>query len=90
MYGYNILNPKNFPAYLITWPGAYLKGSNYWASFSIPRLFNVKRNKDLAIIAKDRFHAYLILGADFAAISNIYFKPSLILRKVKGLPATAD
>lgn len=70
--------------------GAYFKASNYWMSFSIPRLFNVKRNKDLAITAKDRVHAYFGLGADFAATTSINVKPSLMIRKVKGLPTTAD
>ena len=70
--------------------GVYFKGSNYWASFSIPRLFNVKRNKDLAITAKDRVHAYLGGGANFELSSNIILKPSLMVRKVKGLPTTAD
>ena len=70
--------------------GAYFKASNYWVSFSIPRLFNVKRNKDLAVTAKDRVHAYFGVGANFAATASINLKPSLMIRKVKGLPTTAD
>jgi len=54
--------------------GAYLRGELFWASFSIPRLFNVKRESDnLAVTAKDRVHSYL--GG---------------FRKVKGLPVTTD
>ena len=71
--------------------GAYLKGTNYWVSFSIPRLFNVKRDTDnLAITAKDRVHTYLGGGVDLPVSNGIYIKPSLMIRKVKGLPTTAD
>lgn len=71
--------------------GAYLKGANYWVSFSIPRLFNVKRETDnLAITAKDRVHTYLGGGVDLAVSNGILVKPSVMIRKVKGLPTTAD
>ena len=71
--------------------GAYLKGANYWVSFSIPRLFNVKREADnLAITAKDRVHTYLGGGVDIAISNGVLIKPSVMLRKVKGLPTTAD
>ena len=69
--------------------GAYLQGSAFWASFSIPRLFNVERNDDLAVTAKDRVHSYLAGGASFA-VSNFMLKPSLMMRKVKGLPLTSE
>ena len=71
--------------------GAYLRGELFWASFSIPRLFNVKRESDnLAITAKDRVHSYLGGGADFAVGSGLLLKPSVLFRKVKGLPVTTD
>ena len=71
--------------------GAYFKATNYWISFSIPRLFNVNRENDnLAITAKDRVHTYLGAGVDLPVSSGLYLKPSLMLRKVKGLPTTAD
>ena len=71
--------------------GAYLKGTNYWVSFSIPRLFNVKREADnLAITAKDRVHTYLGGGVDLAVSNGVLVKPSVMIRKVKGLPTTAD
>ena len=60
-------------------------------SFSIPRLFNVNREADnLAVTAKDRVHTYLGGGVDLAVSNGIYVKPSLMVRKVKGLPVTAD
>jgi type IX secretion system PorP/SprF family membrane protein len=71
--------------------GAYFKATNYWVSFSIPRLFNVKRDGDnLAVTAKDRVHTYLGGGVDLPVSNGIYIKPSLMIRKVKGLPTTAD
>jgi len=71
--------------------GALLKGELFWASFSIPRLFNVKRENDnLALTAKDRVHAYLGGGADLPVGGDFLIKPSVMLRKVKGLPVTTD
>ena len=70
--------------------GAYLKGEIFWASFSIPRLFNVKRDEDLAITAKDRIHAYLGGGVNLSLGSDLLLKPSVMFRKVKALPITTD
>ena len=71
--------------------GAYYKASSFWFSFSIPRLFNIQRDRDnLAITSKDRVHSYLGGGVDFGVGNDFYLKPSVMLRKVKGLPASAD
>ena len=71
--------------------GAYYKASSFWFSFSIPRLFNIQRDRDiLAITSKDRVHAYLGGGVDFGVGNDFYLKPSVMLRKVKGLPTSAD
>ena len=71
--------------------GAFLKGELFWASFSIPRLFNVKRESDnIAVTAKDRMHSYLGGGVDLPIGSGLLVKPSVMLRKVKGLPVTTD
>ncbi|MDC3240922.1 PorP/SprF family type IX secretion system membrane protein, partial [Flavobacteriaceae bacterium] len=71
--------------------GALLKGELFWASFSIPRLFNVKRESDnIAVTAKDRMHSYLGGGVDLPIGSGLLVKPSVMLRKVKGLPVTTD
>ena len=51
----------------------------------------VKRNGDnLAVTAKDRVHTYLGGGVDLPVSNGIFIKPSLMIRKVKGLPTTAD
>jgi len=71
--------------------GAFLKGELFWASFSIPRLFNVKRENDnLAVTARDRVHSYLGGGVDLPIGGGLLIKPSVMLRKVKGLPVTTD
>lgn len=70
--------------------GAYLQSSSYWVSFSIPRLFNVRRDSDLYIAAKDRTHTYLGVGGQLNLSERFIFKPSLMFRKVKGLPLNAD
>lgn len=71
--------------------GAYYRASSFWFSFSIPRLFNIQRDRDnLAITSKDRVHAYLGGGVDFGVGNDFYLKPSVMLRKVKGLPTSAD
>ena len=71
--------------------GAYYKASSFWFSFSIPRLFNIQRDRDnLAITSKDRVHSYLGGGVDFGVGNDFYLKPSIMLRKVKGLPTSAD
>lgn len=70
--------------------GAYLQGKNYWLSFSIPRLFNVQRDRDVFTAAKDKKHIYLGAGAELELSKSFIFKPSLMLRKVEGLPLNLD
>jgi type IX secretion system PorP/SprF family membrane protein len=70
--------------------GAYLKSDKYWLSFSIPRLFNAERDKDLVVTAKDRVHSYLGGGVTVGINSTFSLKPSVMLRKVQGLPVSAD
>ena len=70
--------------------GALLKRENLWISFSLPRIFKSNRTKDLAITAKDRVHIYLGGGGKLPLGTNLYLKPSLLLRKVKGLPLSTD
>ena len=70
--------------------GALLKRENLWLSFSLPRIFKSNRTKDLAITAKDRVHTYLGGGATLPLGTNLDLKPSILLRKVKGLPLSTD
>ena len=70
--------------------GLYAKRDNHWFSFSLPRLFNTKRKDDLAVTAKDRVHTYIGGGSEFSINENFSVKPSLMFRKVKGLPLSTD
>jgi type IX secretion system PorP/SprF family membrane protein len=70
--------------------GLYATRDNHWFSFSIPRLFNARRSDDLAVTAKDRVHTYIGGGSEFFINEDFSVKPSLMLRKVKGLPLSAD
>ena len=70
--------------------GVYIKNKTYWFSFSIPRLFNVKRNEDLNLGAKDRVHSYIGAGFELPVSKNLTFKPMIMLRKVKSLPLSKD
>lgn len=70
--------------------GALLKRENLWISFSLPRIFNSNRTKDLVITAKDRVHTYLGGGGTIPVGTNFFLKPSLLLRKVQGLPLSTD
>jgi len=70
--------------------GAYLQNEKYWISFSIPRLFNVERDEELVVTAKDRIHTYLGGGLTLSINDNFSVKPSVMLRKVQGLPLSAD
>lgn len=70
--------------------GVYIRNKTYWFSFSIPRLFNVKRNEDLNLGAKDRVHSYIGAGFELPVSKNLTFKPMIMLRKVKSLPLSND
>jgi len=67
-----------------------LQNEKYWVSFSIPRLFNVKRDDDISIGAKDRVHSYLGAGINFSLGDDLYIKPNVMFRKVAALPLSAD
>ena len=70
--------------------GAYYSAPQYWVSFSIPRLFSVKRDQEDIVTARDRVHAYLGAGGNIALGSNLIAKPSVMLRKVEGLPVGTE
>jgi len=70
--------------------GLYLQNEKYWLSLSIPRLFNVKRDEDISIGAKDRVHSYLGGGVNFNLGNDLYLKPNVMFRKVAALPLSAD
>ena len=73
--------------------GAYLKHENFYLSFSAPRIFTTERAKEeegMVTTAADRPHFYLSGGYDFRLSNSLLFKPSMMLRYVKGAPVSAD
>ena len=70
--------------------GLYYQHDKYWLSFSVPRLFNAKRDNDLVITAKDRVHTYLGAGMTIPINEALNVRPSFMYRKVKGLPTSFD
>jgi len=70
--------------------GVYIRNKIYWFSFSIPRLFNIKRNQDLSLGAKDRVHTYIGGGLELPLSESLILKPMIMLRKVKSLPLSKD
>ena len=70
--------------------GAYLVASKYWFSFSMPRLFGVNRGQEDINTAKDRLHVYAAGGGQFPLGTSFSIKPSLMLRKVQGVPLSSE
>ena len=70
--------------------GAYLVASKYWFSFSMPRLFGVNRGQEDINTAKDRLHVYAASGGQFPLGTSFSIKPSLMLRKVQGVPLSSE
>jgi type IX secretion system PorP/SprF family membrane protein len=73
--------------------GAVLKHDKWYASFSIPRLFNTNKavNKfGYATFVTDRPHIYLSGGYDIELNSIFVLKPSIMLRYVNGAPTSLD
>jgi len=70
--------------------GAFLAIKNTWISLSAPRLFEVSRADEEDIYAKDRVHLYAAAGTSIALNNSISIKPSVLLRKVKGLELATE
>lgn len=70
--------------------GFLYRKSNFWLSASIPRLFNTKRDEDIAIQARDRVHIYLAAGTKFAVNEDVHIQPNFIYRKAEGIKAVTD
>ena len=69
--------------------GAYLKGKNFFASISSPRLLNTDRFKNqegLVTSAADRMHFYATTGMHIPIAKNWEWVPTLMVRHVKDAP----
>lgn len=73
--------------------GALLKGTNYFLSFSVPKILSPERIEDdngTAILGTDRVHFYLAGGYDFELGGNLTLKPSVLTRYVDDAPFSLD
>lgn len=73
--------------------GFYLKHSDYFVSFSSPKLLDTKRAKTengFATVATDRAHYYLAFGTNYTIGQSLELVPSIMLRYVNGAPFSTD
>lgn len=73
--------------------GAVLKQDKWYASVSVPRLFNTNKavnQSGYAVSVTDRPHVYLSGGYDFDLSPSFVLKPSVMLRYVNGAPTSVD
>lgn len=73
--------------------GAYLRGPNYYLSFSVPHLLTTSKAttaNGIATVADSRAHVYLSSGYDFFLTDLFTFSPSFLLRYVNGVPLSLD
>ena len=70
--------------------GVYLELSNNWIAFSAPRLIEVSRADQEDVFAKDRVHLYAAAGTSFTLNTDFSIKPSVAVRKVKGLALVTE
>ena len=71
--------------------GLLYQSTNLWASVSMPRLFNSKRDSnDLVIQSRDRVHIYLAGGVYFSINDKFSLEPNLMFRKTKGINSVTD
>jgi len=73
--------------------GAFLYNDNFYAGFSVPRLFENLHNKDVTEVkaaSREKQH-YFLHGAYMIDLSNeVSFKPGLTTIMTQGAPLTAD
>lgn len=73
--------------------GAVLRQDQWYASVSIPRLFNTSKavhESGYAMSATDRPHIYVSGGYDFILNPTFVVKPSVMMRYVNGSPISLD
>lgn len=73
--------------------GAYLKGQDYFVTFSVPRILSpdrLEQNDGLARLGVDKVHMYFSAGYDISLGGNTVFKPSTLIRYVDAAPLSID
>ena len=70
--------------------GAYLDAGSFWVSLSAPRLLEANRSTSDEMYAKERIHSYAAAGTSIEVSEKIDLLPSVIFRKVMGLPLSTE
>ena len=70
--------------------GILFKKNQVWLSASLPRLFNVKRNEEIYLNAKDRVHFYMSGGLWIDTSESFKIGPRFIYRNARGIQSISD
>ena len=70
--------------------GMLFKNNQHWFSMALPRLFNVNRNEEIFLNAKDRVHFYMAGGTSFKLNEEINLEPKFIHRSAQGIEAITE
>ena len=70
--------------------GVLFKKNQVWFSASLPRLFNVKRNEEVYLNAKDRVHFYMSGGLWIDAFESFKIGPRFVYRNARGIQSISD
>jgi len=74
--------------------GAYLKGEDYFLSFSVPKVLTperIEQGDGIAQLGRNRIHMYLSAGYDIKiGGTGVTFKPSALARYVDAAPLSID
>lgn len=70
--------------------GLYYTHNNFWLSAALPRLFNAKRDEEIALQAQDRVHTYINIGRKIPLPANLAVTPELIYRKASGIDPVVE
>ena len=66
--------------------GLYLKNPRFWFSFSIPRLFLIRRDREISVGSKDRIHTYVAAGYKMNLTEKFQLNQMLFIEKLKLFP----
>jgi len=85
LYGYKKLYRPNFGI------GSYLYNERYYVGFSIPKLLQNSLTEDNNnVVNREERHLFVTGGVVLDVSENIKFKPSAIVRMVKGAPVSSE
>jgi len=71
--------------------GFYMHSDDWFLGFSMPNLFTTKHYNGIQnSIASERLHYYLVGGYIYSIDSDVYIKPSFLVKGTTGAPVIAD